>query len=302
MFRVSPLQSVRVPPVLATTAGPPKHFSAAPLSTTSTSPAREKKQPFYKRFIPGSGGRSKKDEEALRLEEEKEEYERLSQLEVEFQEDQRRRAMDRKRNKSQLAFSDRQMLHGRAPHVGLRYPTEEYHRSQSFRKLMFGMYGARESGVSPQDCWPDSETLRHYKEYERVFYDGLSFEEILAEERRKRAEEIREREEREAKVTQNLAKMGAMVEQWENRSSKADEKETQERERREAILADLRQEYGYEIDPSQQQFAERIAEKEKEYSKMAREKRKLERAEKVKKEEEEEEAAASGGSESDKQS
>ena len=31
------------------------------------------------------------------------------------------------------------------------------------RKKMFGLYGEA-SGVSPVDCWPDSETIRQYRE------------------------------------------------------------------------------------------------------------------------------------------
>ena len=49
---------------------------------------------------------------------------------------------------------------------------------------MFGLYG-QASGVRPEECWPDSETIRQYREYEKVFYDGKTFEEIVAEERKK---------------------------------------------------------------------------------------------------------------------
>ena len=52
------------------------------------------------------------------------------------------------------------------------------------RKKMFGLYG-QASGVRPEECWPDSETIRQYREYEKVFYDGKTFEEIVAEERQK---------------------------------------------------------------------------------------------------------------------
>ena len=39
-------------------------------------------------------------------------------------------------------------------------------------------------------------------------------------------------------------------------------------------LSQLRQEYGYDIDPNQPQFAQRMEEKEKEYTKLEREERK----------------------------
>ena len=41
----------------------------------------------------------------------------------------------------------------------------------------------------------------------------------------------------------------------------------------------LRQEYGYDIDPNQPQFAQRLEEKEKEYSKMMKEEKKAKKAE-----------------------
>ena len=41
----------------------------------------------------------------------------------------------------------------------------------------------------------------------------------------------------------------------------------------------LRQEYGYDIDPNQPQFAQRLEEKEKQYSKMMKEEKKAKKAE-----------------------
>lgn len=49
------------------------------------------------------------------------------------------------------------------------------------------------------------------------------------------------------------------------------------------FLFQLRQEYGYDVDPRQPQFAEKIAEKEKEYIKKEKEEKKRLRAEKLKK-------------------
>jgi hypothetical protein len=59
---------------------------------------------------------------------------------------------------------------------------------------MFGLLGSKESGVSPESCWPDADTLRHYREWEKVFHDGLTFEELIQRERQKHEEAVRKEE------------------------------------------------------------------------------------------------------------
>jgi len=270
------LASSRVPPIL-------RLEPSSSLSTSSSMMSEENKKPFYKRWF---GGKKKVEME----ESEPDELGQLEKLEMEYQEEVRRKELRRKRNKSGLSASDRRMLHGEPPLQGLQYPMSGYHYTQAFRKKMFGLYGEA-SGVSPETCWPDSETIRQYREYEKVFYDGKTFEEIVAEERKKVDDALKHRVDREARVTANLERMDKQLKQMEANKKAKLERIAQEQEKRRKILQDLRQEYGYDIDPTQPQFAQRLEEKEKEYNKMLKEERKAKKAERRAKFAEEADAA-----------
>lgn len=281
MYRVTPqllLASSRVPPIL-------RLEPSSSLSTSSAVMSEETSKPFYKRWF---GGKKK----AVAEESEPDEFEQLEELEKEYQEEMRRKELRRKRNKSGLSASDRRMLNGEPPLMGLQYPMYKYHFTQAFRKKMFGLYG-QASGVRPEECWPDSETIRQYREYEKVFYDGKTFEEIVAEERQKNDDARKYRVDREARVTANLERMERQMKQMEDKNKAKLERIAKEQEKRTKILQDLRQEYGYDIDPLLPQFAERLAEKEKEYTLIQRQERKAMKAEqRVKFSEENAEAAS----------
>merc|ERR1719471_2558688 len=107
------------------------------------------------------------------------------------------------------------------------------------------------------------ETIRQYREYEKVFYDGKTFEEIVADERKKEADAHKYRVDREARVTANLERMDRQLQQMEARNKAKEERVAMEQEKRRKILEDLRQEYGYDIDPNQPQFAQMMKEEEK---------------------------------------
>ncbi len=38
---------------------------------------------------------------------------------------------------------------------------------------MFGLYG-QEGGLSPRVCWPTREAMEEQREWEEVFYDGVT--------------------------------------------------------------------------------------------------------------------------------
>merc|ERR1712037_408869 len=254
-------------------------------STSSAAMSEETSKPFYKRWF---GGKKKAELEGP----EPDEFGQLEKLELEYQEEMRRKELRRKRNKSGLSASDRRMLNGEPPLNGLQYPMARYHFTQEFRKKMFGLYGEA-SGVRPEACWPDSETIRQYREYEKVFYDRKTFEEIVAEERQKNDDARKYRVDREARVTANLERMERQMKQMEDKNKAKLERIAKEQEKRTKILQDLRQECGYDIDPLLPQFAERLAEKEKEYTLIQRQERKAMKAEqRVKFSEENAEAAS----------
>merc|ERR1712079_307729 len=82
----------------------------------------------------------------------------------------------------------------------------------------------------------------------------------------------REKEEEAQKIEKNirekLAKQQEEIKAWQKRVETRNVVADRERLKRQQILDELREEYGYEINPNDPQFASRIEEKEKEISKL----------------------------------
>ena len=57
---------------------------------------------------------------------------------------------------------------------------------------MFGMFGGKATGVSPNVLWPTPAEMADREEYERVLYDGLSLQELMQNEWKKREAEKQE--------------------------------------------------------------------------------------------------------------
>merc|ERR1712110_632292 len=68
---------------------------------------------------------------------------------------------------------------------------------------------------------------------------------------------------REAAVEAGLAKMDAQIKQWKARVNTKNAQAEHERARREEVLAELREEFGYNVNPNDNYMKERIAEREK---------------------------------------
>jgi len=61
---------------------------------------------------------------------------------------------------------------------------------------MFGLYG-RSSGVSPSVCWPSKAAIEEQREWDSVFYDGVTdFNERLSMERAREQEKEQQLRER----------------------------------------------------------------------------------------------------------
>ena len=60
-----------------------------------------------------------------------------------------------------------------------------------------------------------------------------------------------------------LARMETQIKQWRSRVSSRNQQAEKERHRREKILAELREEFGYNVNPNDNYMKERIAEREK---------------------------------------
>ena len=171
-------------------------------------------------------------------------------------------AVQLKRNKSRLSASHRQMIRGQAPNVGVRFQYSRHHHSQEYKRAMLGQYGSRETGVDPAICWPTDQHLHLAGEWEKLYQ-----EKPLSEQLKDVQDNIVKRREdriaREKAVDDGLARMETQIKQWRSRVSSRNQQAEKERHRREKILAELREEFGYNVNPNDNYMKERIAEREK---------------------------------------
>merc|ERR1719341_396848 len=81
-------------------------------------------------------------------------------------------------------------------------------------------------------------------------------------------------------VVVGVARMDAQIKQWKARVNTKNAQAEHERARREKVLAELREEFGYNVNPNDKYMMERIAEREKAIMKEEKEAKKAAKKEK----------------------
>ncbi|CAB4069854.1 unnamed protein product [Lepeophtheirus salmonis] len=181
-----------------------------------------------------------------------------------LEEERRLEDFKRLRNVSKISASHRRQIEGKHPLQGILYPMESHHKSQAYRANMFGKYG-ESTGIDPGICWPTPQDLQEKQEYEKVFYDNKDLFIIMKEQSEKEAAVEEKERRREEEILKNIKNMDKSLLEWKNRINMRNKQAEKERIRKLAILKELRQEYGYEVDPDIPSHASKIAEKEAEY-------------------------------------
>lgn len=224
----------------------------------------------------------KSKEDPLTVQEEEEE---LSEMEMyqkqveEMEKEAKAEFIQSRRNKSKLSASDRQVLHGEPPHAGVMFEFNSQHRSKEFKRAMMSKYGVAKTGVEPGIVWPTDNEVVLAREWEDLYQ-----EQTLVEQIRQAKRDIEKRKEdriiREKVVEESLSKMDAQVKQWRQRVGAKNKQAEAERDRREKVLAELKLEFGYSVNPEDTYMKGRIAEREKMLVKEEREAKKALRKEK----------------------
>lgn len=217
------------------------------------------------------------EEEEAEVEREGREYERSMEEE---EREARAEYIQSRRCKSRLTASHRQVLQGLPPNMGNLYEMNSGHRSKEHKRALMGRYGRAGTGVSPATCWPTGEQVHLAREWEALYQEKPL--KAMIEEARREVEERRAAVlAREAEVVEALGKMERQVRQWEEKRGAKARLLDSERERRERVLAELRLEFGYNINPEDNYMKTRIGEREKVLIKEEKEKKKQEKATKM---------------------
>lgn len=151
------------------------------LSSGEEPPKEVRKAPWYNRVF-GMGKRQEEIDRDAELEDEFEAQERLARtMEAELREER----LLRRQNKSRLHFSDRQMLRGLPPNVGLTMEWNEHHTTREHKGQLLGLFGRSKTGVDPSLAWPTPKEMEDQREYERVLYNDLTFTQMMEIEKNK---------------------------------------------------------------------------------------------------------------------
>lgn len=196
-----------------------------------------------------------------------------------MEEEEAQARLTRKRNKSRLHHSDRQMLRGQPPEIGLSMQWCERHTGREFKARMMGQFGRQATGVNPALAWPTKAEMERQADYERVVYEGKSLVERIATHQAQAKEYREEMLAKERDIDEKLATMDKELEVWREKLEKKEREAAKEKAAKDQIFAELRQEFGYNVDPNDPQFADKIAEKEKALAKRQKEEKRKEKAE-----------------------
>ena len=255
--------------------------STAPMFRLSARSIRVSSQSYdFKRKLTKLWpGKTQEEENLPQPEAEASELEVLEQQMEDFSRETDIQDLQRKRNKSKLSASHRNMLHGLPPDQGLKYPYSKFHQSKEYRRSMLAQYGSQQTGVDPGMSWPTGQELRLAADWEKLYQEKPLVEQ-LAQVNRDIELRKADRMAREKSIEASLAKMETQIKQWRQRVDSKNKQAEMERGRRERVLAELREEFGYNVNPHDNYMKERIAEREKALIKEEKEVKKAQKKEK----------------------
>ncbi|XP_036445799.1 growth arrest and DNA damage-inducible proteins-interacting protein 1 [Colossoma macropomum] len=146
--------------------------------------------------------------------------------------------------------------------------TPEWQKTERYDRKVFARYGSA-SGVSPALLWPSPAQLEQIIAEEKQWHPTLeeTLEKVAAKEKERAAKRLA----REKLIAANMAKMPKMIADWRKEKQDMKRKKKEEKAKKERLLAEARERFGYALDPRSPKFLEMVAEIEKE----ERKKRKL---------------------------
>ncbi|CAL8287439.1 unnamed protein product [Boreogadus saida] len=142
--------------------------------------------------------------------------------------------------------------------------TPEWQLTEKFDRKRYGRYGDA-SGIDPATLWPTDEKLEAIIKDEAEWHPTL--EVMLKNISLREEEEAAKRRAKEKLIASNMAKMPKMVADWRRERSETKKKMAEEKTRKDKLLAEARERFGYAVDPRSSKFLEMVAEVEKEQKK-----------------------------------
>jgi len=185
--------------------------------------------------------------------------------------------IEAKRNKSKLRVKHYKQLHGVLP-VDPENPSFPYEQTVPFRRKLAAKYG-QNAGINLGIAWPDQDELQKMIEYEKIAYP-LPLQEVMEQKKRDREEQQRLLLERQMDIEAKVEKLDSWLKELKARQNKklADAKLAQEK--KDALIEEVRQHFGYLVSVKDPKFQEMLELKEKEMKKANKEAKKKSKQEK----------------------
>ncbi|XP_061701948.1 large ribosomal subunit protein mL64 [Syngnathoides biaculeatus] len=142
--------------------------------------------------------------------------------------------------------------------------TPEWQKTSKYDGKLYGRYGSA-SGIDPASLWPSHAELDNIIAEENEWHPPL--EVMLNNIAAKQKEEAEKRMAKEKLIAENMAKMPKMIADWRREKRESKQKLREEKARREKLLAEAKERFGYTVDPRSPKFLEMVAEIEKEEKK-----------------------------------
>ncbi|KAI4881312.1 hypothetical protein NFI96_029928, partial [Prochilodus magdalenae] len=142
--------------------------------------------------------------------------------------------------------------------------TPHWQKTEHYDRKVFARYGSA-SGLNPAMLWPSPAQLEEIIAEEKQWHPPLeeTMERIAAKEKEIEAK----RRAREQLIAANMAKMPKMIADWRKEKQDTKRKKKEEKAKKDRLLAEARERFGYALDPRSPKFLEMVAEIEKEEKK-----------------------------------
>jgi hypothetical protein len=146
-----------------------------------------------------------------------------------------------------------------------------FQNTVTHKRKMYAQFG-RDSGINPGIMWPTVEELRKKVAHENEWTETLQ---SMMEKVRLEKEELEKKtEERKQDILQKMADLPNMIKDVEDRRKKKEAETEKLRMKKQRMIDEIQQHFGYRIDPNDEKFQEMLAQKEKEEKKLEKEAKK----------------------------
>lgn len=184
--------------------------------------------------------------------------------------------IERIRNKSKLYTREYRKMHKIPPPLS---EDEKHVFPLDHLRTLYGRYGSA-SDVNVGMLWPSKEEMELLKEKESVEFPD-SIPQMLENARLQKQAEEDEINERQADLARKVAKLEGWKKEVKDRFDTQQRIAQEAKEKKERMMEEVRQMFGFRIDPKDERFKEALEKKEQEDKRAAKAAKKLKKQQKM---------------------